>query len=261
MPEWLPSHQRKSWTFLPRFPGISYTATMSLAAYLQMAELLEGAPTTLYCVKDTEGRYLAVNNAFVERTGRSSRRDVVGKLAADLFPGELVANYHQQDDDIRELRHTLRDELELITEANGQLAWFLTTKQPIFEGDALVAIAVVSVALGTPAALGSEHPLRPVVAYVRAHLASAMSVEALAELAGLPLRQFERLMHRTFGLPTKQYITQVRVVAATELLRNSGLPLAEIAQRCGWYDQSAFSRQFTKVAGVTPGEYRRRTAD
>lgn len=233
---------------------------MSLSAYLSMAEMLDMAPTTLYCVKDLEGRYLAVNNAFVERTGRSSRRDVVGKLAADLFPGELAARYHQQDDGIREMRQPLRDEVELITEANGQVAWYLTTKQPVFEDDVLVAIAVVSIALGTPAAVGSEHPLRPVVAHVREHLTEAMTVESLAELAGLPLRQFERLMRRTFGLPAKQYITQVRVTAATELLRAGTLPLAEIAQRCGWYDQSAFSKQFTRVVGLTPGEFRRRMA-
>ena len=231
---------------------------MSLNDFLAMAELLDAAPATLYCVKDTDGRYLAVNHAFVERTGRTSRRDVVGKLAADLFPGELAARYHQQDDDIRELRQPLRDELELITEGSGQVAWYLTNKQPIFEGDDLVAIAVVSVALGTPAALGAQHPLRSVVAHVREHLAEQMSVEALAEVASLPTRQFERLMSRTFGLPTKQYITQVRVTAAADLLRTTPLPLAEVAVRCGWYDQSAFHKQFTRVAGVTPGEYRRR---
>ena len=231
---------------------------MALADYLAMADLLEMAPTTLYCVKDPEGRYLAVNHAFVERTGRSSRREVVGKLASDLFPGELAARYHQQDDDVRELHQTLRDELELITEGSGQVAWYLTTKQPVIDDGALVAIAVVSIALGTPAALGAEHPLRPVVAHVRDHLAEPMTVEQLAEVAALPMRQFERLMHRTFGLPTKQYITQVRVTAAAELLRTTRLPLAEIAVRCGWYDQSAFTKQFTKVAGVTPGEYRRR---
>lgn len=231
---------------------------MSLAAYLAMAELLDLAPDTLYCVKDLEGRYLAVNHAFVERTGRTSRREVVGKLATDLFPGELAARYHQQDDDVRDLRQSMRHELELITEGSGQFAWYLTTKQPVLEDDAVVAIAVVSIALGTPAALGSEHPLRPVVMHVREHLDEQMTVESLADLAGLPLRQFERLMHRTFGLPPKQYITQVRVAAAMELLRSTSLTLADIAHRCGWYDQSAFSKQFTKVAGVTPGEYRKR---
>lgn len=232
---------------------------MSLAAYIAMAELLDMAPTTLYCVKDTNGRYLAVNNAFVERTNASSRRDVVGRLATDLFPSELADRYLAQDREIFELRQPLRDELEQITEPGGQIAWYLTTKQPIFDGDDLVALAVVSIALGTPAALGAEHPLRPVVTHIREHLADAMTVEGLAEVAGLPLRQFERLIRRTFGLPTKQYITQVRVTAASELLRSTQLPLAEIATRCGWYDQSAFTKQFTKIVGVPPGEYRRRT--
>lgn len=232
---------------------------MSLAAYVAMAELLDMAPTTLYCVKDTDGRYLAVNNAFVERTNATSRRDVVGRLATDLFPAELAERYLAQDREIFELRQPLRDELEQITDPGGQIAWYLTTKQPIFDGEQLVAIAVVSIALGTPAALGAEHPLRPVVTYIREHLAEPITVEGLADVAGLPLRQFERLIRRTFGLPTKQYMTQVRVTAAGELLKSTQLPLAEIATRCGWYDQSAFSKQFTKIVGVTPGEYRRRT--
>ena len=232
---------------------------MSLAAYVAMAELLDMAPTTLYCVKDSGGRYLAVNNAFVERTNATSRRDVVGRLATDLFPVELADRYLAQDREILELRQPLRDELEQITEPGGQIAWYLTTKQPIFEDDELVAIAVVSIALGTPAALGAEHPLRSVVTYIRENLAEPMTVDALAELAGLPIRQFERLIRRTFGLPTKQYITQVRVSAASELLKSTQQPLADIATRCGWYDQSAFSKQFTKIVGVTPGEYRRRT--
>lgn len=232
---------------------------MSLAAYVAMAELLDMAPTTLYCVKDTDGRYLAVNNAFVERTNATSRRDVVGRLATDLFPAELAERYLAQDREIFELRQPLRDELEHITDPGGQIAWYLTTKQPIFDGEQLVAIAVVSIALGTPAALGAEHPLRPVVTYIREHLAEPITVEGLADVAGLPLRQFERLIRRTFGLPTKQYMTQVRVTAAGELLKSTQLPLAEIATRCGWYDQSAFSKQFTKIVGVTPGEYRRRT--
>jgi PAS domain S-box-containing protein len=232
---------------------------MSLSAYLTMAELLDSAPTTLYCVKDIDGRYLAVNNAFVERTTASSRRDVVGKLATDLFPAELAERYLAQDREIIELRQPLRDEVEQITEASGAVAWYLTTKQPIFDDDQLVAIAVVSIALGTPAALGAEHPLRPVVAHIREHLADPMTVEELADVAQLPLRQFERLFRRTFGLPAKQYMTQVRVTAAGELLRSTPLPLAEIATRCGWYDQSAFSKQFTKVVGLTPGEYRRRS--
>lgn len=232
---------------------------MSLAAYVAMAELLDMAPTTLYCVKDTDGRYLAVNNAFVERTNATSRRDVVGRLATDLFPAELAERYLAQDREIFELRQPLRDELEQITDPGGQIAWYLTTKQPIFDGEQLVAIAVVSIALGTPAALGAEHPLRPVVTYIREHLAEPITVEGLADVAGLPLRQFERLIRRTFGLPTKQYMTQVRVTAAGELLKSTQLPLAEISTRCGWYDQSAFSKQFTKIVGVTPGEYRRRT--
>ena len=230
-----------------------------LTAYLAMADMLDAVPSVLYCVKDVDGRYLAVNNAFVERTGRSSRRDVVGRLAVDCFPADLAARYAEQDRECLALGSPLRDEVELIPDAQGQPAWFLTTKQPVFSDGTLVGLAVVSSAIPTPPKVDREHPLRPVVAYIREHLAESMTVEQLSAHSGLTLRQFERLMRRTFGLPTKQYLTQCRVIAAGELLRAGEASLAEIAVACGWYDQSAFSRQFTRITGVTPGEFRRKS--
>jgi len=58
----------------------------------------------------------------------------------------------------------------------------------------------------------------------------------------------------------KEFVLRARVQAAAELLRSTGRPIAEIALDCGFYDQSAFTRQFRKRTGVTPERWRRRSA-
>ena len=56
----------------------------------------------IFCIKGSDQRYLAVNTAFVQRTGRTSKRDVIGKRATELFPRELAESYEAQG------RHVVR---------------------------------------------------------------------------------------------------------------------------------------------------------
>jgi AraC-like DNA-binding protein len=53
------------------------------------------------------------------------------------------------------------------------------------------------------------------------------------------------------------YLNDLRVGEAKNLLRETDLPLIEIASRVGFEDQSYFSRVFRNVVGISPGRYRR----
>ena len=48
----------------------------------------------------------------------------------------------------------------------------------------------------------------------------------------------------------------MRIDAARRMLRESEAPIARIALACGYCDQSAFTRQFKAVTGLTPAQYR-----
>jgi hypothetical protein len=52
----------------------------------EILDLFDALPNVMFCMKGTDDRYVAVNQAFVRRSGRQSRRDVVGTRASDLFP-------------------------------------------------------------------------------------------------------------------------------------------------------------------------------
>jgi AraC family transcriptional regulator len=56
-----------------------------------------------------------------------------------------------------------------------------------------------------------------------------------------------------------EYVRRRRADRAAALLNDTHLPLAEIAQACGFYDQSHLSRAFVARFGVSPRRYRRRT--
>ena len=57
--------------------------------------------------------------------------------------------------------------------------------------------------------------------------------------------------------PPYRWLLQQRIDAAKELLLHSGLPMVEIALKCGFADQACFIRAFRKLLNTTPGEWRR----
>jgi len=56
--------------------------------------------------------------------------------------------------------------------------------------------------------------------------------------------------------PTWLSLPKTRPVATSRLLLESDRPVADLAQECGFYDHSAFSRAFRVAMGVTPSEFR-----
>jgi LacI family transcriptional regulator len=59
------------------------------------------------------------------------------------------------------------------------------------------------------------------------------------------------------GMSPRDYLIQARLLEAQRLLRETGLTIAEIAQRCGFSKQSSFTYRFRCAFGMTPRDYRR----
>jgi AraC-like DNA-binding protein len=60
-------------------------------------------------------------------------------------------------------------------------------------------------------------------------------------------------------MPPRRYITKMRLEGAIELLAGDK-SIAEIAQACGYADQSAFARRFHAIVGMSPSQYRQTLA-
>jgi AraC-like DNA-binding protein len=98
----------------------------------------------------------------------------------------------------------------------------------------------------------SSAPLRRTRDYIRQSYAERISLERLAEIAGLSRFHFLRSFTKEFGLPPHAYQVQLRVEKARHLLK-TGVPVHAI--KAGFADQSHLTRHFKKVYGVTPARY------
>ncbi|HFQ5128349.1 TPA: AraC family ligand binding domain-containing protein [Vibrio vulnificus] len=81
-----------------------------------------------------------------------------------------------------------------------------------------------------------------------------VSLEELARLGGISPFHLVREFQKRYGFPPHAYQIQQRLRLAKQLLRQ-GRRILDVAQECGFHDQSHFHRHFKKAMGVTPGQY------
>ncbi|MBI1764223.1 MAG: helix-turn-helix domain-containing protein [Acidobacteria bacterium] len=77
-----------------------------------------------------------------------------------------------------------------------------------------------------------------------------------ATMAGMSQSHFMRFFKRATGMTFVDYLTQLRVGKARQLLRDQTLSIAEISNLVGFADQSYFDKRFKERFGKTPREYR-----
>ena len=93
--------------------------------------------------------------------------------------------------------------------------------------------------------------------FINANLAGDPSISEVASECGLSTSYFVRAFKQATGVPPYRWLTKQRVARAKELLQDPGRKLAEIAQLCGFVDQSHFTRVFSRSEGHSPGRWRR----
>jgi AraC-like DNA-binding protein len=99
--------------------------------------------------------------------------------------------------------------------------------------------------------------LRRVREFVDAHLAENIDTEALAATAGLSPFHFARAFKKSEGATPHRFVLQRRIAKAQELLSGSDNPISEIALAVGFADQSHFTRRFSELVGLSPGQFRK----
>lgn len=133
-------------------------------------------------------------------------------------------------------------------------------------GEAIASVLAAELAIGHsefPALARRAAPalpparLRRILDFIETHFAETISLETLAGLADLSTWHFIRSFHSATGHPPHRYLTLRRVERATALLRETTLPLTDIAVRCGFADQSHLTTLLRRHTGQTPARIRR----
>lgn len=85
----------------------------------------------------------------------------------------------------------------------------------------------------------------------------AWPVSRLAKVSGASQAHFARSFRDAFGIPPHRYLLTRRVERAVALLRDTDLPVIDIALQTGWNSIGTFGRIFRDVTGESPSEVRR----
>jgi two-component system response regulator YesN len=128
--------------------------------------------------------------------------------------------------------HSIPDEIK-----NLQLAGFSVLKQD---------------ALGSK----SDETIDIALQYIRGHFQDTLSLEKVASIVYLNSIYFSQLFKQKTGIGYKDYVTQLRMERAKELLANRSLRVTDVAKLVGYDDLRHFTQVFRKKYNQTPTEYR-----
>jgi len=135
------------------------------------------------------------------------------------------------------------------------------------EGFAMEAVGQLYILLGTLCRLSTPgsrtapvraESLRSVLDYIDAHFTEPLTVRDISREFSYNDTYFCRRFKKATGLTVMAYIRILRLELAEKLLRTEHCEIRDIAWRCGFPDESYFSRAFRLYSGRTPGEYRRK---
>jgi AraC family transcriptional regulator len=98
---------------------------------------------------------------------------------------------------------------------------------------------------------------RRVLDYIENHLGDDIGLADLASVADLGTHHFGQAFRASMGIAPYRYVIERRVERAKELLKDRDIPIAAIAMKAGFSNQSHLTVNFRKVTGVTPARYRR----
>jgi transcriptional regulator GlxA family with amidase domain len=109
-----------------------------------------------------------------------------------------------------------------------------------------------------PGVQGSDPVVARCQEWAALHYPSEAPVAQMVVLSGLPERTFKRRFRQATGMAPLDYVHQLRLEEAKQMLEAGDAPVEEIAAEVGYRDTSFFRRLFRRKVAMGPAEYRRR---
>lgn len=225
----------------------------------QMQLLFNHLPDIYFFAKDRQGRFVMGNDHFVRQCGAEREEDIIGKTDFEYFPLGRVESYITDDNYVMESGKSIIDRVELAPDPANSINWFITTKVPLYstEGEIIGLAGTARDITRAGLALRPYTEMQGVLEYVRDNFSGSIEIKELAALVHLSISQFERRFRKVFQISPLKHIMNVRIRATSLMLTTTNDTISTIALDCGFYDHSHFTRNFRKIMGTSPKEYRK----
>ena len=171
----------------------------------------------------------------------------IGELA--YTPGAGV-----RDETMSNLAHTMLDALERPDHASRIFVDHVTLAVATHVAHAYGGMSTVVRPIRGGLAPWQERRAKEIL---NANLDGEASLKDIARECGLSISHFSRAFRQSTGMAPHRWLVQRRVEAAQALLADSRMSLSDIALRCGFADQSHFTRTFSGAIGSSPNAWRR----
>lgn len=101
-----------------------------------------------------------------------------------------------------------------------------------------------------------DNPLSYVISYIRTNISEKIQVDDLSEKACMSRTSFYRAFKREFNLSPLDFILKEKIKKAKQLLSESKSSISDVCYQLGFSDLNYFGRQFKKLEGISPSQYR-----
>ena len=103
----------------------------------------------------------------------------------------------------------------------------------------------------------SEYSIAPALNYIAGCYSKEIRIRELAECCYLSEPQFRRVFQDSMNMTPVEYINLVRVQAACDLMKKNDYSMDEVAEKVGYRTISTFNRNFNKIVGIPPYQWKR----
>ena len=105
--------------------------------------------------------------------------------------------------------------------------------------------------------MGANESLRHAITFIRAHVDEEISVSQVAKNVGISERYLRKLFVDSLHIAPLEYVNQLRVNRAIELMKNTELSLKEVCFQCGFSSPQQFARIFKGHVGTVPSHFKK----
>ncbi len=245
----------------------------------------------LNCIREGRGEFICGEQKFIAEAGdivimQPNLLHAIYQSGNDrimydtlVFASSMLGLYdsdRETDECIRPLVHGSVDLLPLISPVHSSYEQLKTASDSIIaaaKGDSpLVDMLIKSellrffwlleesgdMCLRKDEEAGKNAYMRPVIEYINQHYTEELTIACLAEKTHLSKSYFMGGFKHFTGVGAVEYINQLRLKKARELLEETGMTVSELAFACGFRNLSNFNRQFRMACGCSPREYRKK---
>ena len=111
--------------------------------------------------------------------------------------------------------------------------------------------------LGDERSLREMRPITEAKHYMQQHYRESLRLEDVSSAVGFNATYFSTLFKKETGQNFVDYLTELRISKAKELLCGDVLSVQDVAEMVGYSDLKYFSRLFKKATGVSPSDYKK----